>query len=49
MNFSCWLKLEFIWSFIGPACAIIIVSTIISQGIITKLLKILQTESSAFF
>lgn len=28
MCFSCWLNLEFIWSFFGPVCVIITVSKV---------------------
>lgn len=48
MHFSCWLNLELIWSFFGPACVIIIVSKIISKRIIIKMKNILKTDFSAF-
>lgn len=41
MCFSCWLNLDFIWSFFGPVCVIIIVSKI--MGVITVKGKVLKT------
>lgn len=54
MCFSCWLNLDFIWSFFGPVCVIIIVSKIIRVITVKgKVLKItfclLKTKYSDIF
>lgn len=45
MHCSCWLNLELIWSFFGPACVIIVVS----KKIITETKKIFLKLTSVLF
>lgn len=46
MCFSCWLNLDFIWSFFGPVCVIIIVSKF--MGAITVKEHVIKTAFCLF-
>lgn len=46
MCFSCWLNLDFIWSFFGPVCVIIIVSKF--MGAITVKEQVIKTAFCLF-